>query len=66
MLGASHHRTPDDHTAEIVAVIERYRAGFAAVDPDALISIWDRHHEPVVYVAQELQQPIRGWAQIEA
>jgi hypothetical protein len=46
-------------------VIETYRLGFLHLDPEQLASIWDRQHEPLVYVAQEKEEPIRGWAAIE-
>lgn len=58
--------THEDDQAGIAVVIERYRAGFASMDPELLITIWDRQHHGLVYVAQEMPEPIRGWTQIEA
>ena len=51
--------------AEVTALVERYRAGFFALDPDVLVAIWDRDHDGLVYVAQELADPLHGWPAIE-
>ena len=51
---------------EISASIESYRRGFLDVDPDRLASIWDGHYEPLIYVAQEKDEPIYGWVGIRA
>jgi ketosteroid isomerase-like protein len=55
----------DDARRAVAAVIETYRQGFLRLDPLKLVSIWDREHEPLVYVAQEKDEPIHGWAAIE-
>ena len=52
--------------AGVTALVERYRSGFAALDPDVLVTIWDRDHDGLVYVAQELGEPLHGWPAIEA
>jgi ketosteroid isomerase-like protein len=26
------------------------------------MALWDQNHDPIIYVAQELAQPVRGWA----
>jgi ketosteroid isomerase-like protein len=59
--------TTDENDARhaVAAVIETYRLGFLHLDPQQLASIWDRKHEPLVYVAQEKDEPIHGWAAIE-
>jgi ketosteroid isomerase-like protein len=49
----------------VLAVIETYRLAFLHLDVDQLASVWDREHEPLVYVAQEKDEPILGWAAIE-
>lgn len=46
-------------------LIETYRQGFLQLDPRLLGSIWDREHVPLVYVAMERLDPIRGWSAIE-
>jgi ketosteroid isomerase-like protein len=47
---------------QIAAVIEHYRRGFATLDSAGLTALWDQDHDPLIYVAQELAQPVRGWA----
>jgi len=27
--------------------------------------IWDKHHVPLIYVAQEMEEPVQGWSSIE-
>jgi ketosteroid isomerase-like protein len=57
-----------DHTEAqqaVAAVLETYRLGFLHLDLEQLASIWDREHEPLVYVAQEKDEPLHGWAAIE-
>jgi ketosteroid isomerase-like protein len=51
--------------AEISVMIDSYRCGFLDVDPGRLASIWDRWHAALIYVAQEKEEPIYGWAGIE-
>ena len=55
----------NDTRRAVAAVIETYRLGFLDLDPEQLASIWDRQHEPLVYVAQEREEPIRGWTAIQ-
>jgi ketosteroid isomerase-like protein len=57
----------DDEEARqaVAAVIETHRLGFLRLDPEQLASVWDRQHEPLVYVAQEKDEPIHGWAAIQ-
>ena len=31
-----------------------------------IVSIWDRHHAGIVYIAQEIADPIRGWEFVES
>ncbi len=60
--------TTDENEARhaIATVIETYRLAFLHLDVEQLESIWDRQHEPLVYVAQEKEDPIRGWAAIQS
>lgn len=46
-------------------MIEIYRQGFLRLDPDQIASIWDRQHEPLIYVAQEMKEPTYGWPAIQ-
>src|SRR5215813_11815226 len=56
----------EDDTAAIARIVERYRAGFAALDPEVLIALWDQHHAGIIYVAQEKAEPMYGWQQVVA
>jgi ketosteroid isomerase-like protein len=49
----------------VAAVLETHRLGFLHLDPEQLASVWDRQHEPLTYVAQEKEEPIRGWPAIQ-
>lgn len=49
----------------VADLIENYRQGFLQVDPGRLESLWDRGHSPLIYVAMERPEPIRGWPAIE-
>jgi ketosteroid isomerase-like protein len=51
--------------AQIEALLEAYQLGFAALDAERLKAIWDRDYPQIVYVAQELAQPVRGWKAVE-
>ncbi len=55
----------DENRHRIAALIETHRLGFLHLDPEQLASIWDRQHEPLVYIAQEKEEPIHGWAAIQ-
>jgi ketosteroid isomerase-like protein len=57
--------TEADARRAIAAVIETHRLAFLHLDTEKLASIWDRNHEPLVYVAQEKDEPIVGWADIQ-
>ncbi len=59
--------TPDENDTRraVAAVIETYRQGFLHLDPEQIASIWDTQHEPLIYVAQEREEPIRGWTAIQ-
>jgi hypothetical protein len=56
--------SPND-TAAIDRIVEQYRDGFAALDPELLIALWDQNHAVTIYVAQEKAEPMYGWRQIE-
>jgi len=56
----------DDTWRAIAALIELTRQGFLRLDPQLLASIWDRQHEPLIYVAQEKEEPLHGWAAIQS
>lgn len=49
----------------IADLIETYRQGFLQLDPKHLVSIWDRDHTPLIYVAMERPEPLQGWSAIE-
>jgi ketosteroid isomerase-like protein len=57
----------DDCESEraVAALIETYRLGFLHLDPDQLESIWDSQHDPLIYTAQEMEEPIYGWEAIQ-
>jgi ketosteroid isomerase-like protein len=58
---------PDSRESEraIAALIETYRLGFLHLDPEQLTSIWDSQHDPLIYTAQEMEEPIYGWNAIQ-
>ena len=59
---------PDETTeAEraVAGLIETYRQGFLQLDPDRIASIWAPQHEPLIYVAQERNEPTYGWPAIQ-
>jgi ketosteroid isomerase-like protein len=65
---ASARRSPpndDEARRAVAAAVETYRLGFLRLDPEQLASVWDHEHEPLVYVAQEKDEPIHGWAAIQ-
>jgi ketosteroid isomerase-like protein len=49
----------------IAAVLETYRLAFINLDAHQLESIWDFQHEPLIYLAQEKEEPIFGWDGIQ-
>ena len=49
----------------VATVIEQYRRGFATLDIEALTAIWDQDYDQIIYVAQELTAPIKGWKGVE-
>jgi len=57
--------TGDQDRQEIAAVVEQYRRGFATMDVEALEAIWDQDYDNVIYIAQEMAQPVHGWAGID-
>ena len=57
---------PAEAEREIAAQIETYRQGFLHLDPDEIASIWDAHHDPLIYVAQEKTEPTYGWPAIHS
>ena len=50
---------------QIMGVIERYRRGFATMDVEELTAIWDQDYDQIIYIAQELAQPVQGWTGVE-
>src|SRR5882757_3633946 len=58
---------PNDNESKrvIATLIETYRMGFLHLDPEQLASIWDSQHDPLIYVAQEMEEPIYGWTAIQ-
>lgn len=58
---------PDEIETEraVAVLIESYRQGFLHLNPEQLASIWDSQHNPLIYVAQEKEEPIYGWPPIQ-
>ena len=56
---------PNESERAVAALIETYRRGFLQLDPEVLGSIWDREHDPLVYVAMERSGQIYGWPAIK-
>jgi ketosteroid isomerase-like protein len=54
-----------DSERAVAALIETYRQGFLRLDPAQIASIWDAKHEPLIYVAQEKNDPTYGWTAIQ-
>jgi ketosteroid isomerase-like protein len=57
--------TSEQDRQQIAAIIEQYRRGFATVDVEALKAIWDQDYDNIIYIPQELAQPVQGWAKVE-
>jgi ketosteroid isomerase-like protein len=51
-------------TGSIEALLEQYRQGFAQLDADRLEELWDPTQPDLLYIAQELHEPVRGWDEI--
>jgi hypothetical protein len=51
---------PNKSKSDVAALIETYRQGFLRLDPELLGSIWDREHDPLVYVAMDQPGPVYG------
>src|SRR3954469_8627467 len=54
-----------ENRQQIKAVIEQYRRGFATMDAEVLQDIWDQEYDQIIYIAQELAHPLRGWEDVE-
>ncbi len=50
---------------QIATVIEQYRRGFATLDVEVLKDIWDQEYDNIIYIAQELAEPVQGWSGVE-
>jgi ketosteroid isomerase-like protein len=50
---------------EITALVETYRDGFATLNAEKLISIWDRDYGEIIYCPIEAVRAVRGWLGIE-
>ncbi|QBD75277.1 DUF4440 domain-containing protein [Ktedonosporobacter rubrisoli] len=57
--------TKEQDRQQIAALIEHYRHGFATADIEELKSIWDQDYEQIIYIAQEMAAPMRGWQEVE-
>ncbi|NJL38576.1 MAG: nuclear transport factor 2 family protein [Leptolyngbyaceae cyanobacterium SM1_4_3] len=57
--------TSEQDRQQIAAVIEQYRCGFATVNVEDLKAIGDQDYDDIIYVAQEMAQPVRDWAGVE-
>src|SRR5262245_3977569 len=51
----------EQNRQQVAAVVEQYRRGLATLHVEALKAIWDQDHHQIIYVAQEMAQPLRGW-----
>ena len=40
--------------------------GFATLDAERLKATWDSDYTDIIYIAQELAQPVRGWKGVES
>jgi hypothetical protein len=49
---------------QIAAVLEQYRRGFATAERADLTAIWDQDYDPIIYIALERAEPLRGWAAV--
>ncbi|KPV50994.1 hypothetical protein SE17_23750 [Kouleothrix aurantiaca] len=56
---------PEQDRQQIAAIIEQYRRGFATLDVAALTDIWDQDYDHIIYIAQEMVQPVQGCAAVE-
>ena len=56
----------DQDRHAISRLIEQYRDGLATLDVEQLQGIWDRTHEPLIYIALERADVIRSWGGIAA
>ena len=50
---------------QIKAVLETYSKSWEAMDWEGLKSIWDPEYEHILYIPEEREQPVRGWAEVE-
>jgi len=50
---------------QIAAVLQQYRHGFATLNAEELKALWDQDYDKIIYIPQELAQPVRGWAGVE-
>jgi ketosteroid isomerase-like protein len=57
--------TSEQDREHIAAIIEQYRRGFATLDVETLKAIWDQDYDQIIYIAQELAEPVWGWAGVE-
>jgi ketosteroid isomerase-like protein len=55
----------EQDSQQIAAIIEQYRHGFATLDVTALTSIWDQDYHHIIYIAQEMAQPVQGWVGVK-
>lgn len=60
MTEAIAYRNNEQEPQQIAAVIEQYRRGFATLDVEVLKDIWDQEYDNIIYLAQELAEPVQG------
>jgi ketosteroid isomerase-like protein len=53
--------TAEQERQQITMVIEQYRQGFLTLDAERLMAIWDHEYDQIIYIAQEMAEPISGW-----
>jgi len=51
-------------SAEIEAFLDEYAATYNRMDYDALLDMWDRDFAGAIYMAEEIDPPLHGWARI--
>ena len=57
---------PDALTVELQAWLDRYEALYNRQDYDALLKMWDQDDPNVIYMAEEIDPPMRGWSMLRA
>ena len=51
---------------QVEAVIRGWMAGFAAMDMDRVKAVWDKDYPQLIYIPEESDDHMTGWASINA